>query len=148
MLFILGTPSGPPKRVFLGCLKFFLEIFYIFWNFGNEGNSTETCAGKFPLMSVGGWAGVSREQTRERVPPSVWAKFFTLVFRFNCSLLALGVPISAVSSLLWPSLVTDVMHCHKGIFLCSLYEAIKSRSWWTQIGYTIMVVYYDQASMS
>ena len=56
---------------------------------------------------------------------------------------ALCVPISAMPFLLSPSLVTDVMHCHKGIFLCSLYEAIKSRSWWAQIGYAIMAVFYD-----
>ena len=30
-----------------------------------EGNSTDTCAGKFQLMSMGGLVGVLREQTRD-----------------------------------------------------------------------------------
>ena len=34
------------------------------------------CGEKFPLTSMGGWAGVSPEQTRERGPPSVWAEIY------------------------------------------------------------------------
>ena len=33
-----------------------------------EGDSADTCAGKFPLMSMGAECRVSRAQTRERGP--------------------------------------------------------------------------------
>ena len=36
----------------------------------SEGDSADTCGGKFPIMSMGGRAGMSHEQTREQGPPS------------------------------------------------------------------------------
>ena len=44
-----------------------------------EGDSADTCAGKFPLMSMGAERRVSRAQTRERGPPSARAEF-SIVF--------------------------------------------------------------------
>ena len=40
-----------------------------------EGDSADTCAGKFPLVSMGGWAEGLAFQTRERGPPSALAEF-------------------------------------------------------------------------
>ena len=41
-----------------------------------EGDSADTCAGKFPLVLMGGEQRVSRAQTRERGPPSALAEIF------------------------------------------------------------------------
>ena len=40
-----------------------------------EGESADTCAGKFPLVSMGVERRVSRAQTRERGPPSALVEF-------------------------------------------------------------------------
>ena len=39
-----------------------------------EGDSADTCAGKFPLVLMGAERRVSRAQTRERGPPSALAE--------------------------------------------------------------------------
>ena len=39
-----------------------------------EGDSADMCAGKNPLVSMGGERRVSRAQTRERGPPSALAE--------------------------------------------------------------------------
>ena len=39
-----------------------------------EGDSADMCAGKFPLVSMGGRAEGSRAQTREQGPPSALAE--------------------------------------------------------------------------
>ena len=39
-----------------------------------EGDSADTCAGKFPLVSMGAERRVYRAQTRERGPPSAPAE--------------------------------------------------------------------------
>ena len=52
-----------------------------------EGDSADTCAGKFPLVSMGGKRRVSRAQTREREPPSALAEF--------CLLSSLSCPAKA-----------------------------------------------------
>ena len=45
-----------------------------------EGDSADTCAGKFTLVSMGGAERrVSRAQTQERGPPSALAEFFSIV---------------------------------------------------------------------
>ena len=52
-----------------------------------EGDSADTCAGKFPLLSMGGRAEGLRAQTRERGPPSALAKFFVFdskLFKVSC----------------------------------------------------------------
>ena len=41
-----------------------------------EGDSADTCAGIFPLVSMGAEQRVSRAQTRERGPPSALAELF------------------------------------------------------------------------
>ena len=50
-----------------------------------EGNSTDNCPGKCPLMSMGGLVGVSREQTRERGPPSASAEIYYFRLLHNVS---------------------------------------------------------------
>ena len=44
-----------------------------------EGDSADTCAGKFPLVSMGAERRVSRAQTRERGPQSALAEFPIIV---------------------------------------------------------------------
>ena len=47
----------------------------------SEGDSADMCAGKFPLVSMGGRAEGLCAQTRERGPPSSLAEICTL---FSC----------------------------------------------------------------
>ena len=44
-----------------------------------EGDSADTCAKKFPLVSMGAERRVSRAQTRERGPPSALAEFAIVI---------------------------------------------------------------------
>ena len=44
-----------------------------------EGDSADTCGGKFPLVSMGGQRRVQRAQTRKRGPPSAPAEFIELL---------------------------------------------------------------------
>ena len=48
-----------------------------------EGDSADTCTGKFPLTSLGSERRVSRAQTRERGPPSALAEFFSFLLIQN-----------------------------------------------------------------
>jgi hypothetical protein len=45
-----------------------------------EGLSADTCAGKFPLVLMGGERRVSHAQTWERGPPSTLAEIFFFLF--------------------------------------------------------------------
>ena len=44
-----------------------------------DGDSADICAGKFPLVSMGGRAEGSRAQTQERGPPAALAEIFSFV---------------------------------------------------------------------
>ena len=60
-----------------------------------EGNSADTCAVKFPLVSMGGERRVSRAQTQERGPPSALVEIFPLFLPGNNQHIP-GIPKGAI----------------------------------------------------
>ena len=46
-----------------------------------KGDSTDTCAGKFPLVSMGGRANIQACADGERGPPSARAEIFIFIFK-------------------------------------------------------------------
>ena len=58
-----------------------------------EGDSADTCAGKFPLVSMGGRADRQACADGERGPPSAQAEFFS----FSLSFLSLSLQLIANS---------------------------------------------------